>query len=71
MPKNVRFSHRKVGGEISAKFFEKVALNEFDGEILGASTNIFEKCRENFFVENLRENFFSEKSEIQSSEEWR
>ena len=36
-PKNVRFSHRKNGGEISSKF-EKVVLNACDGGILGTST---------------------------------
>ena len=47
-PKNVRFSHRKNGGEISSKF-EKVVLNACDGGIFGdinkKKFRIFEKSR--------------------------
>ena len=42
IPKNVRFSHRKDGGEISSKF-EKVALDACDGGNLVTSTKFFER----------------------------
>ena len=44
IPKNVRFSHRKDGGEILSKF-EKMALDACDGGNLETSTKFLKKSK--------------------------